>query len=129
MCDGKNPLDGNQIPAGQKGAGYPAFGQPGGATDADGEGMFEPTPCYAWNNTFNGAKLNMTLRRWPSPEETARQAEIVKEGRDFFNEKPPAGILHAVRLSAPAASGLGSANEVRGRFGPGDDSTCTEAVN
>jgi hypothetical protein len=90
MCDGKNPFDGNQIPAGQKGAGYPALGQPGGATDFDGKGVFTPTPCYCWNNTYNGEKLNMTLRRWPNPEHTARQAEIVMEGRDFFNEPPPA---------------------------------------
>jgi hypothetical protein len=80
---------GNQIPAGQKGAGYPAIGQPGGAADVDGKGVFTPTPCYAWNNTYNGARLNMTLRRWPDPKQTERQAEIVKEGRDFFNEKPP----------------------------------------
>ena len=56
-CDGKNPVDGNQIPAGQKGAGYPCMGQPGRATDVDGDGVFEPSPCYAWNNTLNGAKL------------------------------------------------------------------------
>ncbi len=87
ICDGKNPIDGNQIPAGEKGAGYPAFGQPGRGTDADGDGVFEPSPCYAWNNTLNGAPLKMTLRRW-NPEETALQAEHVKEGRDFFNEEP-----------------------------------------
>jgi hypothetical protein len=91
VCDGTNPLDGNQIPAGQKGAGYPAIGQPGGATDLDGKGVFTPTPCYAWNNTLNGAKLNMTLRRWQDPKQTERQAEIVEEGRDFFNEEPPEG--------------------------------------
>jgi hypothetical protein len=87
ICDGTNPIDGNRIPAGQQGAGYPAFGQPGRAADADGDGVFEPSPCYAWNNTFNGAKLNLTLRKW-NPKETALQAEHVKEGRDFFNEKP-----------------------------------------
>lgn len=87
ICDGTNPIDGNQVPAGRKGAGYPAFGQPGRATDADGDGVFEPSPCYAWNNTLNGAKLNLTLRRW-GPKETALQAEHVKEGRDFFNEAP-----------------------------------------
>ena len=87
VCDGTNPIDGNQIPAGQKGAGYPAMGQPGRATDADGDGVFEPSPCYAWNNTLNGAKLNMTLRRW-GPKETELQAGHVKEGRDFFNEEP-----------------------------------------
>ena len=90
VCDGKNPVDGNQIPAGQKGAGYPCMGQPGRGTDADGDGAFEPSPCYAWNNTLNGAKLNMALRRW-GPKETELQASHVKEGRDFFNEKPPEG--------------------------------------
>jgi hypothetical protein len=87
LCDGTNPIDGNQIPAGQPGAGYPCFGQPGRATDADGDGVFEPSPCYAWSNTFNGAKLNFTLRRW-NPKETELQGEHVKEGRDFFNEVP-----------------------------------------
>ncbi len=88
ICDGTNPIDGNQIPAGQKGAGYPAFGQPGRATDADGDGVFEPSPCYAWNNTFNGAKLNMVLRPWADPKQAELQAGHVKEGRDFFNEEP-----------------------------------------
>ena len=87
LCDGTNPIDGNQILAGQKGAGYPCFGQPGRATDADGDGVFEASPCYAWNNTLNGAKLNMILRRW-DPKETELQGEHVKEGRDFFNEAP-----------------------------------------
>jgi hypothetical protein len=87
MADGRNPIDGNQVPAGRKGAGYPCFGQPGRATDADGDGVFEPSPCYAWNNTLNGAKLNMTLRRW-GPRESELQAGHVKEGRDFFNGEP-----------------------------------------
>jgi hypothetical protein len=87
VCDGTNRVDGNQIPAGQKGAGYPCMGQPGRGTDADGDGVFEPSPCYAWNNTLNGAKLDMALRRW-GPKETELQAEHVKEGRDFFNEEP-----------------------------------------
>jgi hypothetical protein len=90
ICDGTNPIDGNQIPTGQKGAGYPCMGQPGRATDADGDGVYEPSPCYAWNNTLNGAKLKMVLRPWSDPDKTGRQAEHVKEGRDFFNEKPKA---------------------------------------
>jgi hypothetical protein len=88
ICDGTNPIDGNQIPKGQKGAGYPAFGQPGRATDADRDGVFEPSPCYAWNNTLNGATLKMVLRSWETPEKTERQAAHVEEGRDFFNEAP-----------------------------------------
>ena len=34
-ADGTNPLDGNQIPSGQAGAGYPCMGQPGRATELD----------------------------------------------------------------------------------------------
>jgi hypothetical protein len=87
ICDGTNPIDGNQIPAGQIGAGYPAFGQPGRGSDADGDGVFEPSPCYAWNNTLNGGPLKMILRRWDL-KETQLQAAHVKEGRDFFNGEP-----------------------------------------
>jgi hypothetical protein len=100
-CDGKNPIDGNQIPAGQKGAGYPCFGQPGRGTDADGDGVFEASPCYVWNNTFNGAKLRMELRPWADPEHTARQAAHVKEGRDFFNEAPNAKDYQPYRYPHP----------------------------
>ena len=64
------------------------MGQPGRGTDADGDGVFEPSPCYVWNNTLNGAKLNMALRPWSDPEDAVKQAEHVKEGRDFFNEAP-----------------------------------------
>jgi hypothetical protein len=105
VCDGQNPVDGNQIPAGQTGAGYPCMGQPGRGTDADGDGVFEPSPCYAWNNTFNGAKLNMALRPWRDPEQLARQAEHVKEGRDFFNEEPPAGYYKPYVYPHPLQEG------------------------
>jgi hypothetical protein len=104
VCDGTNPVDGNEIPAGQKGAGYPAMGQPGRGTDADGDGVFEPSPCYAWNNTLNGAKLNMALRRW-GPKETELQAEHVKEGRDFFNEEPSAGYYKPYVYPHPLQGG------------------------
>jgi hypothetical protein len=82
-ADGKNPMDGNQIPAGQLGAGYPCFGQVGWATNVDG--IFKPSPCYAWNNTFNGAPLRMETSR----RADANEAATINEGRDFFNEKPP----------------------------------------
>ena len=104
ICDGTNPMDGNRIPAGQKGAGYPCMGQPGRATDADGDGVFEPSPCYAWNNTFNGAKLNMVLRPWADPGQTQRQAAHVKEGRDFFNEKPKAEYYRPYTYPHPLQS-------------------------
>ncbi len=83
-ADGKNPIDGNQIPAGQLGAGYPCMGQVGWATNVDG--MFKPSPCYAWNNTFNGEPLRMEVSR----RADANEAATIKEGRDFFNEQPPA---------------------------------------
>ena len=83
-ADGKIPTDGNQIPAGQLGAGYPCFGQVGWATNVDG--VFRPSPCYAWNNTFNGQPLRMEVSR----RADANEAATIKEGRDFFNEKPPA---------------------------------------
>jgi hypothetical protein len=86
-ADGTNPLDGNQIPSGQAGAGYPCMGQPGRATDLDGDGIFEPTPCYAWNNTLNGEKLLMAVSLNKDPNQMAQ----IKEGREFFNEEPPAG--------------------------------------
>ena len=69
-ADGTNPYDGNQIPAGQLGAGYPCLGQPGWGTAVKGNGLFELSPCYAWNNTINGQKLLMAVakgdpnRRW-----------------------------------------------------------------
>lgn len=102
---GENPIDGNHIPAGQKGAGYPCFGQPGRATDANGDGAFEPSPCYAWNNTLNGAKLNMILRRW-NPKETELQGEHVQEGRDFFNEPPKPEDYRPFAYPHPLQRGL-----------------------
>jgi len=83
ICDGTNPADGNQIPKGEKGAGYPYMGQPGRGTDADGDGVFESSPSHAWDNTLNGKPLKMVLGG-----DNAAQAAHVKEGRDFFNEKP-----------------------------------------
>jgi hypothetical protein len=82
-ADGKNPLDGNQVPAGQVGAGYPCFGQVGWASNVDG--AFKLTPCYAWNNTRNGARFLMAV--------TSRNPNVlatIKEGREFLNEPPPA---------------------------------------
>jgi hypothetical protein len=84
-ADGKIPTDGNQIPAGQLGAGYPCFGQVGWATNVGGK--FERTPCYAWNNTLNGKPLLMDVDFRAEANERA----TIKEGREFFNEKPPEG--------------------------------------
>ncbi len=97
-ADGKNPLDGNQIPAGQVGAGYPCFGQVGWATNVDG--VFKPTPCYAWNNTRNGEKFLMAVtNRNPNVLAT------IKEGREFFNEEPPAGYYKPYVYPHPLQEG------------------------
>ena len=109
ICDGTSPMDGNQIPVGRKG--YPAFGQPGRATDADGDGVFEPSPCYAWNNTLNGAKLNMALRPRANHEHEAKQAEHVKEGRDFFNEKPRPEYYRPYIYPHPLQEGWGASGK------------------
>jgi len=84
-ADGTNPIDGNEIPAGQVGAGYPCMGQPGRATNINGGRIFDSTPCYAWNNTLNGEKLLMAVSLNNDPNQMAQ----IKEGREFFNEKPP----------------------------------------
>ncbi len=83
-ADGKNPMDGNEIPAGQLGAGYPCLGQVGRGTDVKGTGILELSPCYAWGNTFNGAPLRMEV----SSRADANEAATIKEGRDFYNEEP-----------------------------------------
>lgn len=82
---GTNPMDGNRIPAGRPGAGYPHFGQVGWATKVDGK--FALTPCYAWDNTINGKPLRMEV-----DPRGAKETELatLKEGREFYNKKPPA---------------------------------------
>jgi hypothetical protein len=62
------------------------MGQPGRATDADGDGIYESTPCYAWNNTLNGQPLRMEVSR--RTDVSANERAQIKEGRDFFNEEP-----------------------------------------
>jgi hypothetical protein len=81
------------------------MGQPGRGTDANGDGVFEPSPCYAWNNTLNGAKLIMALRPWANPEHAAKQGEHVKEGRDFFNEQPEAEYYKPYTYPHPLQGG------------------------
>ena len=83
-ADGKQPMDGNEIPAGQLGAGYPCMCQVGRGTDVKGTGVLELSPCYAWSNTFNGAPLPMEVSHRAAPNEAA----TIKEGRDFYNEQP-----------------------------------------
>ncbi len=104
-ADGKNPLDGNQIPAGQVGAGYPCFGQVGWATRIDG--VFKPSPCYAWNNTVNGGEVPH------GREQSQSERDGDDQGRPGVLQRGAAGrILQAVHLSASAATRLGAAAEV-----------------
>ncbi len=98
-ADGKIPTDGNQIPAGHLGAGYPCFGQVGWATNVDGK--FSPSPCYAWNNTLNGKPLRMEV----DYRADANEAATIKQGRDFFNEKPPEEYYKPYVYPHPLQSG------------------------
>ena len=102
-ADGTNPFDGNQIPAGQVGAGYPCMGQPGRATDLNGDGIFEPAPCYAWNNTIDGKQMLMAVSG-----RDANEAAQIKEGRDFFNQKPPEEYYKPYVYPHPLQEGWGA---------------------
>jgi hypothetical protein len=84
--EGKPPSQSNQVPADPAEEDRPWPGLVGHATDADGDGVFEPTPCYAWNNTINGQKLLMAVGK-----KNPKDLEQIKEGREFYNEKPPEG--------------------------------------
>jgi hypothetical protein len=100
-ADGKQPMDGNRIPAGEPGAGYPSFGQIGWATNVDGK--FTLTPCYAWNNTLNGEPARMDLD--PRSRANPNEAAMMKEGREFFNEKPPEGYYKPYVYPHPLQEG------------------------
>jgi hypothetical protein len=60
--------------------------QPGRGVDLDGDGVQEPAPWYAWNNTLNGSKIRMEVRM-----ETPEVAHYLKEGREFYNDTPMPG--------------------------------------
>ena len=79
QCDGTNPIDGNQDETG-----WPCKDQIGRGTQ---QGSY---PFYEWNNTRNGADVDVVVYyTWPAcvdPNPTTH----VQEGRDYFNdtEKP-----------------------------------------
>jgi len=125
VCNGKNPVDGNQIPAGQPGEGYPGMDQPGRATDVKGTGVFDPSTCYAWNNTMNGQPLLMVVRPWGNQEQAARQAALIKEGRDFFNEKPPEGYYKPYVYPHPLQKGWEALNKSAAHDAASSGSTIT----
>jgi hypothetical protein len=81
MCDGSNPLDGNE-----EENGYPGRDQAGRATDA---GLGKPQllePVYEWNNTLNGEDADLGVQ-----DLGGRSLDHIKEGRDFFNDTPRPG--------------------------------------
>ncbi len=71
----------------------------GWATNIDGK--FKLTPCYAWDNTINGKPLLMKVIRRADANERA----TMKEGREFFNEKPPAGYYKPYVYPHPLQEG------------------------
>jgi hypothetical protein len=72
ICDGKNPLDGNEEPNG-----YPSRDQIGRSTDQILE------PLYAWDNTRDGQGVNISVKP------TAK--EHIRENRDYYNNTPRPG--------------------------------------
>lgn len=66
ICDGKNPIDGNEEPNG-----YPARDQIGRSTRQVLE------PLYEWNNTLDGKDADVHV---------STGAQHIKEDRDFFND-------------------------------------------
>jgi hypothetical protein len=76
MCDGTNPLDGNEDETG-----YPGRDQPGRATDAGPGTPQLLEPVYEWGNTLNGEDADL------QPQDLGgRSLDHIKEGRDFYND-------------------------------------------
>ncbi len=71
ICDGKNPVDGNEEPNG-----YPARDQIGRSTNQVIE------PLYEWNNTLDGEDADVHV---------STGAQHIKENRDFYNDTPRPG--------------------------------------
>ncbi len=66
ICDGKNPIDGNEEPNG-----YPARDQIGRSANQVLE------PLYEWNNTLDGKDADIHV---------STGAQHIKEGRDFLSD-------------------------------------------
>ena len=91
VCDGKNPLDGNQDPSG-----YPALDQIGRSTNQTLE------PLYEWGNTLDGKDINIAISIHGG---SRRVLEHIKENRDFCNDTQRPGYMpytypHPLRQSA-----------------------------
>ncbi|OGS28136.1 MAG: hypothetical protein A2297_09615 [Elusimicrobia bacterium RIFOXYB2_FULL_48_7] len=89
MCDGTSSFDGNVIPFGQPGAGYPCLDQIGrgpGTELLSGVTVQKSEPVYLWNNTVNGSPSGLIINTGCS----ARPLQIV-ENRDYYNGIPRPG--------------------------------------
>ena len=103
ICDGTNPIDGNQIPAGQKGAGYPCL-RPTGPGNGCGRrrrvrtiALLRLEQHAQWSEAEHGtAPLGESGTR--SETGSARQGRA-----GFLQRGAQARILQAVHLSASAA--------------------------
>jgi hypothetical protein len=88
LCDGTNPLDGNE-----DASGYPCRDQIGRSTHQSLE------PLYIWSNVFNGGPMPVGVNDGGKGH--------IKEGRDYFLDTPRPGYTpyaypHPARLPAPA---------------------------
>ena len=98
MCDGTNPLDGNE-----EENGYPGRDQPGRATDAGRDTPQLLEPVYEWGNTLNGEDADLQVQ-----DLGGRSLDHIKHGRDFFNDtrRPgyrPLAYPHPLRSQWPPA--------------------------
>jgi hypothetical protein len=99
LCDGTNPLDGNE-----DATGYPGRDQPGRSTDAGRETPQLLEPVYAWGNTLNGKEVGVAVQ-----DLGGRSFDHMKDGRDFINGTPRPGYRpytypHPLRSQWPPAS-------------------------
>jgi hypothetical protein len=81
MCDGTNPLDGNE-----DATGYPGRDQPGRSTDAGREAPQLLEPVYEWNNALNGQDADLNVQ-----DLGGKSFDHIKEGRDYYNDTPRPG--------------------------------------
>lgn len=125
VCDGTNPLDGNQLDIDtnddgvlDKSSGYPCRDQIGrtGGFGPDGKQTF--SPVYSWNNNYQGVvggHLVVAGYAPPPPGGVERIAQHIKEGRDYFNGVARPGYT-PYEYPHPLATVDGSAGPLTGAF-------------
>lgn len=83
-CNGSNPLDGNTQPQSAY-KGWPCKDQIGRGTAQSS------APFYEWNNTFNGADVDVTVYNAWAGCTDPKPSDHIKENRDYFNDTPMPG--------------------------------------